>query len=120
MDIQAALEHDRTVDITTTGRRSGEPQRIEIWFHRVNGRTYITGLPGRRGWYANVTSDPAFTFHLKESAQADLPAHARPVTDPNERRVVLGEILPRIGYEAKLDEWLKRSPIIEVLLDADR
>ena len=28
---------DRTIDITTTGRRSGQPRRVEVWFHRVDG-----------------------------------------------------------------------------------
>ncbi|MGH2983824.1 MAG: hypothetical protein ACRDK5_06185 [Solirubrobacterales bacterium] len=31
--IERALENDRTIDITTLGRRSGEPRRIEIWMH---------------------------------------------------------------------------------------
>jgi hypothetical protein len=34
------------VDITTTGRRTGLPRRIEIWFQRVNGRYYLSTLPG--------------------------------------------------------------------------
>jgi deazaflavin-dependent oxidoreductase (nitroreductase family) len=78
-----ALASDRVIDIITTGRQTGEPRRIEIWFHRVDGRYYITGTPGRpRSWYANLVANSAFTFHLKESATADLPATARPVTDP--------------------------------------
>ena len=44
--IRQALEQERTIDITTRGRRSGELQRIEIWFHNLDGRVYITGLPG--------------------------------------------------------------------------
>ena len=91
--IQQALAHDRTVDITTVGRRSGQPRRIEIWFHSLDGRIYISGLPGRRGWYANVVAHPDFVFHLKETAQADLPARAHPITDPAERRRVLSGLL---------------------------
>lgn len=80
--VQLALTHDRTVDIMTIGRRSGQPRRIEIWFHNLDGRIYISGLPGRRGWYANVVAHPDFVFHLKETAQADILAHAHPITDP--------------------------------------
>src|SRR4051812_27381293 len=70
-----ALAQDRVIDITTIGRKTGEPRRIEIWFHRLDGRYYITGTPGRpRDWYANLVAQPGFTFHLKESATADLPA----------------------------------------------
>ena len=70
--VQQALERDRTIDITTTGRNTGQPRRKEIWFHNIEGRLYITGTPGSRDWYANLVANPQFTFHLKQSAQADL------------------------------------------------
>ena len=57
--VATALERDRVVDITTTGRHSGEPRRLEIWIHHLGGRHYITGTPGRRAWYANLVADPA-------------------------------------------------------------
>jgi hypothetical protein len=78
--IQEALQTDRTIDITTTGRNSGQSRRIEIWFHNVDGAIYITGTPGTRDWYANLVTDPSFFFHLKESTQADLAARATPIT----------------------------------------
>ena len=114
--VQRALAHDRTVDITTIGRRSGQPRRIEIWFHNLDGRIYISGLPGRRGWYANVFAHPDFVFHLKETAQADIPARAHPITDPAERRPVLSGLLAGIGRGDALEDWVDRSPLIEVEL----
>src|SRR5437660_10085247 len=111
--VERALEGDRTIDITTTGRQSGQPRRLEIWFHNLDGRIYITGLPGRRDWYANIVANPDFTFHLKQSAQADLPARARPITDQAERRDVLEEILRRLGRD-ELDRWVADAPLVEV------
>src|ERR1700761_8350906 len=97
-DIDTALATDQVIDITTIGRTSGEPRRIEIWFHRVDGRYYITGTPDRpRSWYANLVANPAFTFHLKQSATADLPATARPITERAERERVFAGILPPLG-----------------------
>ena len=72
--VRQALANDRTIDITTTGRSSGLPCRIETWFYRVDDRIYLTGSPGRRDWYANLLANPEFTFHLKQSVGADLPA----------------------------------------------
>ena len=114
--IRQALAQDRTIDITTTGRHSGQPRRLEIWFHNVDGRLFITGLPGRRDWYANLVAHPDFTFHLKEGVQADLPARARSILDPAERRAVLGPIVARLGREADLERWLADSPLVEVTL----
>ena len=48
--VQHALENDRTIDITTQGRNSGEPRRIEIWFYRYDGRIFLSGSPGTRDW----------------------------------------------------------------------
>ena len=57
MQIPELLLRDRTVDITTTGARSGQPQRIEIWTWIADDRVYLTGSPGRRAWYANAPAD---------------------------------------------------------------
>jgi deazaflavin-dependent oxidoreductase (nitroreductase family) len=115
-DLLHALDHDDTIDITTTGRRSGLPQRIEIWFRRVDGRTYITGTPGPRDWYANLLADPHFTFHLKESVQADLPAVAVPILDPAERRRILSDPFMAWyhGQVESIDELVDGSPLVEV------
>jgi deazaflavin-dependent oxidoreductase (nitroreductase family) len=113
--IQQALENDRTIDITTTGRTSGQPRRIEIWMYRYNGRVFLSGSPGTRDWYANLRVNPEFTFHLKGSAQADLPAVAHPITDEAERREVIRGILEELGRgSGDVDEWVARSPLIEV------
>lgn len=117
--LRAALETDQTIDITTTGRRSGEPRRLEIWFYNLDGRIYITGLPGRRDWYANLLARPEFIFHLKQSTRADVPARALPVSDLSERRRVLGRILADGDHAGALDEWLASAPLIEVELVDD-
>ena len=43
-----ALARGHTIDITTTGRKTGEPRRIEIVFHNIDGRLIITGLAAAR------------------------------------------------------------------------
>ena len=50
-DISSILKTDEVVDITTTGRKSGDARRIEIRLHALDGKLYITGRPGRpRSW----------------------------------------------------------------------
>jgi hypothetical protein len=90
--IKQALEQDRTIDITTRGRKTGQLRRTEIWFHNLDGELYITRTPRPRDWYANLLGDPAFTFHLKESTQADLAAWATPVLDQVKRRDMITRI----------------------------
>ncbi|MBZ0301972.1 MAG: nitroreductase/quinone reductase family protein [Anaerolineae bacterium] len=119
-EIQQALAHDRTIDITTIGRKSGKACRIEIWYHYINGRIFLTGRPGKRDWYANLRANPAFTVHLKESLQADVTARARLITGPGQRRVILGVILNKLGRDRdELGAWMKGSPLVEVTFPQD-
>jgi deazaflavin-dependent oxidoreductase (nitroreductase family) len=117
--IDSALERGHTVDITTTGRKSGKPRRIEIVFHNIGGRIYISGVPfpNRRSWLANLDADPDFTFHLKGKVNADLPATARVIEAEAERREVLPHIARNWGRK-DLEAMVRYSPLIEVTLDA--
>ncbi len=115
-DAATALSQDKVIDITTTGRRSGEAHRIEIWYHRVEGRYLITGRPGPRSWYADLVANPQFTFHLKESAEADLPARAIPITTPAEKARLLAAAAGLQQYIADdLESWVQGSPLVEVV-----
>jgi deazaflavin-dependent oxidoreductase (nitroreductase family) len=117
--VRAALSRGGTIDITTTGRKSGKPRRIEIVFHRIDGRMWISGLPSsrRRSWLANLADDPRLIVHLKGPiAVADLPATARIVDDPVERRAIL-ERVARAWRRTDLDRMVAQSPLIEVMLD---
>lgn len=113
----------RTIDITTTGRRSGEPRRIEIWFYRIEGTVYLSSPPAARGWYANLVAHPEFTVHLKHGVRADLAATAVPVTEEGERRRLLGEVVAVLdqptmraiyGAPAPLEAFVAGSPLVQV------
>jgi hypothetical protein len=118
---------ERTVDITTVGAQSGRPRRIEIWFHQIESRWYITGVPPRkRGWYRNLEANPRFTFHLKHGVEADLGATAGPVIDVNERRQILGRIVDGLNDPSNpagiadappLEDWVEFSPLVEITFD---
>jgi deazaflavin-dependent oxidoreductase (nitroreductase family) len=117
--IQRALARPHRIDITTTGRRSGRPRRIELVFHNIEGMIVISGSPGRRDWYANLVADPHLTFHLKGPIQADLPAIARPITEPVERRRVMEAVAHNWGVEDRFEVFLRRSPLVEVRFEAE-
>jgi deazaflavin-dependent oxidoreductase (nitroreductase family) len=119
---------ERTIDITTAGRRSGIPRRVEVWFHRVDGHWYITGVPGPRNWYANLRANPRFTVYLKHGVKADLPATAKPVDEQTRRRVITAvldlqnrpDIVGRPVARQSFDDWFTRSPLIEIVFDDEQ
>ena len=112
--IQRALSRPHRIDITTTGRRTGRPRRIELVFHVIDGKVVISGSPGRRDWYANLVADPHITFHLKGPVQADLPAVARPIIEPTERRRVMEAVTRNCQAEDRFEVFYRRSPLVEV------
>lgn len=131
-DVRQALEigrsptiEERTIDITTTGRRSGLARRIEICFYRFEDDTYLSGIPGprTRDWLTNLDAEPHFIFHLKHAVVADLPAVATVIVDPEERRRVLAEFVDQFNRRndpdsawptAVLEEWVEHSPLAKV------
>jgi len=116
--IAGALEHGHLVDITTTGRKTGRPRRLEIMFHNIGGRLFISGTPARRrrSWLANLDADPHMTFHLKGKVQADLPASARIIDDDAERRKILPHVA-RAWRRDDVEQMVRYSPLIEVTLE---
>jgi len=115
--IQRALSRPHRIDMTTTGRRTGQPRRIELVFHVIDGMIIISGMPGRRDWYANLVADPHLTFHLTGPVQADLPAVARPIIEPTERRRVMEAVTRNWQAEDRFDTFYRRSPLIEVVFE---
>ena len=124
-EIRIALKNDQTIDIITTGAKSGLPRRIEIWFTNVSGRIIICGTPGaegkkgprtRRDWLANLKANPDFLFCLKESLTAELPARAVLIVDPDDRRQLMSAPETK-WYRDQVDsieDLVAGSPIVEV------
>lgn len=111
--IMELLRRVETVDITTTGRRSGEPRRIEIWMYEVDGRFVITGTPGPRDWYANLMADPALMIHLPDGTV--VPAIATPVADREVRHSVFtAEKTWWYRSQTTVDDLIANSPMVEL------
>lgn len=103
----------RTIDLTTIGRRSGEPRRVEIWWFHVDDRFIITGTPGRRDWLANISANPEVTVHV---AGLNIPARAEPIDDTAFRRRVFTH--PDISWyqtQSGLNRLIETSPMVEIL-----
>ncbi|HZD24186.1 MAG TPA: nitroreductase/quinone reductase family protein [Acidimicrobiia bacterium] len=116
-----ALSRGGIVDITTTGRRTGQPHRMEIYLHSLDGSLWLTGKPGfPRDWVANLSSDPSMTIHLKNDVKADVPAFGTVITDPEDKaKVILQARVRSWGADpdqarAELDHWAKTSPLVKV------
>lgn len=118
---RAALHRSQVIDLTTTGRRTGQQRRIEIFLHDKDGQLFITGMPRAdrtRDWIHNVEADPHVVVHVKESVVADVPATARVVTDPGERLPLIEAAARRWG-RTDVADMLQHSPLIVLRIDGD-
>lgn len=76
--------------LTTTGRRSGEPREIEIWFAAVGDTIYLMNggtkrPPGESHWVRNISADPAVRLRIGDERFAGL-ARAVVVDSPEHDR----------------------------------
>lgn len=122
-DTEWIVDHagDECCDIVTTGRRTGAPHRVEIWFGVESGTLYpISGNGPTADWYRNMLAHPEVVVEVAGRACAGV---ARDVVDPSERRRC-GELMgakyvwggdPSIGltYEA----WCFDVPAIAIEFD---
>jgi deazaflavin-dependent oxidoreductase (nitroreductase family) len=104
----------RTIDLITTGRLSGRPARVEIWWFRFDDRFVITGTPGPRDWLANIRTDPTIVIHADG---ADYPAKAVEVDDPEVRRRFFDQTRGEVRWyrsQAQLDRLVAEAPMVEI------
>lgn len=114
-ELDRASVEPLTVDITTTGRRSGRFQRIEIWVVKVGERLVIGGTPRPRDWLANLHADPRMVLHLKDAVEADLHYEAREVVDPRSRREIWTH--PSTAWyrgQTELEDLIAHAPTVEL------
>ena len=119
-DVVRALRQSQIVDLTTTGRRTGSPRRIEIFLHSDDGRLYITGMPRAdrtRDWIHNVNADPQVVIHLKQTVVADVPARARVVSDPEERRPIIEDAARRL-LRTDVEYMIRHSQLIVLTVES--
>jgi deazaflavin-dependent oxidoreductase (nitroreductase family) len=88
-----------TVELTTTGRRTGKPHTKPIWFVVSDGTVFLqAGKSGRTDWYLNLVKTPAVTLR---QGPYTFRARAVPVKDP--ARV---EEIHRLFLDKYTSAWL--------------
>ncbi|MDY7102162.1 MAG: nitroreductase/quinone reductase family protein [Actinomycetota bacterium] len=103
------MPHDDYCYLTTTGRRTGRPHRIEIWYGADGDRLYLLAGGGRAAdWVRNLLADPSVLVELHGENR---PATARVVEDGDEaeraRTLVYEKYAPRTRDD--LTGWRARA-----------
>ena len=111
----ARLARTGTIDLVTTGRRTGRLQRVEIWWFHFENNFVITGTPGPRDWYANILANSRVVI---ETRHGDFPAVAVPVSDRDFRHRFFTSAVTRwYATQAELHDLVEMAPMIVLDLE---
>jgi deazaflavin-dependent oxidoreductase (nitroreductase family) len=117
VSIDGALASEDFCYLTTTGRVSGKPREIEIWFGLENDTLYmLSGGRDRSDWVKNLRKTPSVAVRLGERR---FEGRARVVSDKKEdalaRRLLLDKYTPR--YSGSLADWGRNALPVAVELE---
>jgi deazaflavin-dependent oxidoreductase (nitroreductase family) len=105
MAVPEGLDGDDYCYLTTTGRVTGRPHTIEIWFGLRGTTLYmLAGGRERADWVQNIRQTPAVTVRLRDVEYA---GEGRVVESSDEdalaRELLVTKYQPR--YDGDLTEW---------------
>ena len=64
--------------LTTTGRKTGNPHEIEIWFVEYGGHCYLmTEFPDRSDWFKNIQQNASVSYRMGSRSAEPVSATAR-------------------------------------------
>jgi deazaflavin-dependent oxidoreductase (nitroreductase family) len=96
--------------LTTSGRITGRPHRVEIWFALHDDTVYVlSGDRDRSDWVRNVMVSPAVVLEIRGRKRTTRARVIEPDTDEDAlaRRLLVEKYQP--GYGDDLTDWGARS-----------
>lgn len=119
MTLSDELEAHEYAYVTTSGRVTGRPHRIEIWFVVVDGSVWVNSGGGHRAdWVKNITRDPSITLEIGDQSW---PARATPRTELSEHpaRERLARRYQRWRPGEPLSDWARDSLLVEIVVSGE-
>lgn len=117
-ELDSALADEQYCYLTTTGRLSGEPREIEIWFGLAGDTLYmLSGGGDRSNWVRNLLREPRVAVRIGEQG---FDGRARIVEDPEEKATARRLLLEKYaaGYSGDLGDWGRTALPVAVDLKA--
>ena len=85
--------------LTTTGRRSGRPREIEIWFTQRNGRYHVIAEHQTRAqWVQNLLMEPRVTIRVADATFTALARVVDPAAEPELNAAVPARSREKYGW----------------------
>jgi deazaflavin-dependent oxidoreductase (nitroreductase family) len=115
---EAGLDAGAFCHLTTTGRVTGRPHTIEIWFARSGSALYfLSGAGDGADWVRNIAGRPQVSVRV---GTVELAGHGRILEAGDEDRLARRLVHERYqpDYAGDLGEWRDSSLAVAVDIDA--
>jgi deazaflavin-dependent oxidoreductase (nitroreductase family) len=110
----------RVCDLETTGRVSGRPRRIEIWFATDGRRLYVlSGGRDRAHWVRNLLADPRVRVHGGADVASGTARVIEGDADEQEVRELVAAKYQGWRPDRSLSGWARTSLPVAITLDPD-
>jgi deazaflavin-dependent oxidoreductase (nitroreductase family) len=115
VDFQKALTSTRELEITVTGRQSGQQISLPVWFVHEGDTLYLLPVKGSDSqWYKNILRKPSMTISARGTK---ITANPKPITDPAKVREVVEKFRAKYGAADVQRYYSKFDVAVEVKLD---
>ena len=113
-ELRDALQNTSEVDLTVTGRRSGQESTRPIWFVEEGDRLLLLPVTGSdSNWYRNIEKTPEVRL---DADGAELSATARPLQDADGVADVVEKFRQKYGADQVAEYYPKQNAAVEVPL----
>jgi deazaflavin-dependent oxidoreductase (nitroreductase family) len=117
----AQLAGEEYCYVTTTGRISGRPHEIEIWFGLNDSTLYLlSGGMDRADWVKNMRSNPSVTVRIRERTLSGMARFELDTMEETQARYMLAAKYQGWREGRKLSDWARTALPVAIDLAAKR
>ena len=115
VDFKQALTSTRELEITVTGRQSGQQISLPVWFVHEGDTLYLLPVKGSDSqWYKNILPKPSMVISARG---ATVTVNPKPITDPSRVQEVVEKFRAKYGAADVRRYYSKFGVAVEVRLD---
>jgi len=112
--LERSLAGTDEIEVTVTGRVSGEPVTRTVWFAQEGDRLYLLPVRGSDSdWFKNVRKTPMIRI---SAAGGEARMHVRPILDTSRVRDVVEKFRAKYGADQVRKYYSKLDVAVEVPL----
>jgi len=109
-----AVKKNHYIYLTTTGRNSGKPHTVELWFAYSEGKLYLSHEGAYTDWMKNIEKNEKVSARIEEVRFTGRAKIVGEGTSREQGKKALYEKYYKPASKAVIDDWFSLSTVIEL------